>query len=209
MILTEQISRMKNIMGIYEEEITLDPNLMNFFHGGDLEDIKYDIQQNVSRQKYGSGLYLITNYDVAKKYAKGSRKFYIVSVEKGVDIADVDLDFNDVTHNLLSRMRGVKAKVSGGVRSYSVNIDPKHIKNGKIPAFIMNNYMINNNLLTPQNSQVWRDYLVNQGIDYEIVDNAFGYHETMMVLYNPNKIKQVKRIMPNDKLPTYDLTKLP
>ena len=202
-------------MDIGEEQIVLekDPNIMYFFHGGDLEDIKYDIQQNVNRQKYGSGLYLITNYDVAKKYAKGSRKFYIVGVEKGVDISDVELNYHDLSNNVLSRVRGMGNKRSGQTLLILIDINPKFFKgsgvNQTISAFIVNNYFINNNLLTPQNSQLWREYLVANGIDYEIVDNAFGYHETMMVLYNPRKIKSVKRIMPNDKLPTYDLQQIP
>jgi len=47
--------------------------------------------------------------------------------------------------------------------------------------------------------------MVDNGIDYQIVSNAFGWGETMLVLYNMDKITDTKRVMPNDEIIEYDL----
>lgn len=197
MKLNEQLNKMKSMMGIKEDGITLEknPNVMYFFHGGNLDDVRDDIQQKIQRQEYGPGLYLITDYSQALKYSKGNRKLYLVTVEKGTDINDAEFDYQELSNDFLSKLRGYK-------KSFGLE---KFIKNGSIKAYIINNHLINNRLLTPYNSALWKNFLLSKGIDYEIIDNAFGAHETMMVLYNTKKIKSVKRVMPNDKLPTFDL----
>jgi hypothetical protein len=193
---------MKTIMGISEEmiEIPNDSSLMNFFHGGDLDEIKYDIQQKTDRQQYGSGLYLTTYYDVAKKYAKGNRKMYLVSVQKGMDINDKKVDIETLMQFLNQSFPKKTAQTILNLANYRIH-------NDGIPLYLVNNILINHNYLKGPKSVAWRTFLVGLGVDYEIVDNAFGYGDTMMVLYNPSLIKNVKRIEPKDTLPTYDLSK--
>jgi hypothetical protein len=202
MLLNEQISKMKTMMGVSEEmiEIPSDSNLMNFFHGGDLDEIKYDIQQKTDRQQYGSGLYLTTYYDVAKKYAKGNRKMYLVSVQKGMDISDKNVDIETLMQFLNQSFPKKTAQTILNLANYRIH-------NDGIPLYLVNNILINHNYLKGPKSVAWRTFLVGLGVDYEIVDNAFGYGDTMMVLYNPSLIKNVKRIQPKDTLPTYDLAK--
>ena len=63
-------------------------NTMTFWHGGNLDDYNQGaINQKAGRYEYGPGLYLITKYSEAIKYAKGSRKLYKVTVEKGNNIS--------------------------------------------------------------------------------------------------------------------------
>ena len=45
----------------------------------------------------------------------------------------------------------------------------------------------------------------NVTIDYEIVENAYGFGEKMMVLYNMDKIKNIILIKPTDKITNYIL----
>ena len=83
------------------------PNTRNFWHGGNLSEYSDIIAQKNGRYEFGSGLYLTTQYDVAKKYAKGSRKLYIVTVELGTDIHDSVIDTTkaidfDFSMNLLN-----------------------------------------------------------------------------------------------------------
>lgn len=84
-------------MKVYEilkEEIiepSSDPDIMSFWHGGDLTDTSMRPQKQ-GRFEYGAGLYLITRYDTAAKYAKGSRKLYMVNVRKGNESSKVTLD---------------------------------------------------------------------------------------------------------------------
>jgi hypothetical protein len=37
------------------------------------------------------------------------------------------------------------------------------------------------------------------------VSNAFGWHEMMLVLFNPQKIVNIIKITPKDKIEVYDL----
>ena len=201
MKLNEQIHRIKEIMGFNEEEIQIekDPNLMHFFHGGDLEDMNNDYQQKSNRQKFGAGLYLTTRYEVVQNYAKGNRKLYLISVQKGNDLNDKILSLESVMQFLNSTFS--KPKVKKIVEW--LNFRP--LENNEVPAYLINNILVNHNLLTPKNSNLWKSYLMQNNIDYELVDNAFGWGELMMVLYNTDLIKNVRRIMPKDRLSTYNL----
>lgn len=201
-LLDEQLKTVKKNMGIVENLITIpdEPNLLNFFHGGDLDNIDQYKKQKSDRQQFGSGLYLTTYYDIAKKYAKGSRKLYLVSVQKGTDINDVKIKTDVIIYFLNSTF-------NKKIVQYVNDLANMRFHNGEIPLYIINNILINHNLLKGNKSVAWKNFLMSNGVDYEIVNNAFGFGEDMMVLYNTNLIKYVKRIEPKDTLPTYDLLK--
>jgi len=204
MKLNEQLSRIKGMMGIKEEEIqiTQEPGTMLFFHGGDLDDINADYQQKSAKQKFGAGLYLITKYDVAIKYAKGSRKFYLVSVAHGTDLNDKIFPLETVMQFLNSTFSKPKVKQIVDWLNY------RPLKDNQVPAYLINNILVNHNLLNPKVSIAWKSFLIQNGVDYELVDNPFGWGETMMVLYNTDLIRNVRRIQGKDRLSTYDLKKL-
>lgn len=71
-------------------------NSFNFWHGGNLTEYNDVIAQKNGRYEYGPGLYLTNFYDIAKKYAKGSRKLYIVTVSIGKDIKGSYVDTDKV-----------------------------------------------------------------------------------------------------------------
>ena len=50
-----------------------------------------------------------------------------------------------------------------------------------------------------------REFLVKQGVDYSIVDNAFGWRERMVVLFNMRNIVSKKIVTPKEKIETFDL----
>ena len=50
-----------------------------------------------------------------------------------------------------------------------------------------------------------RSFLVQQGVDYSIVDNAFGWHERMVVLFNMKNIISKQIVTPKEKIETFDL----
>lgn len=154
---------------------------MQFWHGGNLDDYNEIIAQKNGRYEYGPGLYLITKLSVAEKYSKGSRKLYHVKVEKGNDIYDSLLDVS-VVHEF------VKNYVIGSLRKEVLQRILNHTKDGKIKAFIFNNIILNNKAIKSTKTQNLRQFYVDNNIDYEIVDNAFGFGEKMMVLYNMKKI---------------------
>lgn len=175
---------------------------MEFWHGGDLDNYDDIIAQKNGRYEYGPGLYLTTHYDTAKKYAKGRRKFYLISVEKGNDINKSLLDIDSVKQFILKYV--IKSKQKEILQRVE-----KYNKENTIKGYIFNNILLNEKALSPRNTSKLRQFLIDNGIDYEIVDNPFGWGEKMMVLYNMKKIKDVRKITPNDKIENYDLLKKP
>jgi hypothetical protein len=154
---------------------------MNFWHGGNLDDYSDIIAQKNGRYEYGAGLYLTTHYGTAAKYAKGSRKLYLVTVKEGVDINKALLDAEKVKDFINAYVIGNMKKMLWE-RLQKFNVD------GKIKAFALNNNILNEKAIKATNTRYLRSFYVENGIDYEIHSNTFGWGEKMMVLYNMNKI---------------------
>jgi len=65
---------------------------------------------------------------------------------------------------------------------------------------------INNKAIQSTKTIYLRKFLIQNGIDYEIVNNPFGFgNENMIVLYNMKKLVNVIQIMPGDKIEQFDL----
>lgn len=175
------------------------PNTMNFWHGGNLNEFNDVISQKNGRYEFGPGLYLITHHDTAMKYAKGSRKLYLISVEKGVDLSDAMLDINAV-------MEFIKTFVVTSMKKVVIERLQRFITDNKIKAYNFNVIMLNEKAIKPSNTKFLRQFYIDNGIDYELVDNPFGWGETMMVLYNMEKIVNAMIIKPSDRFKNYDLS---
>jgi hypothetical protein len=177
-----------------EDEIKVPeiPNTMTFWHGGNLDDYDDVIAQKNGRYEYGAGLYLTTSFDVVSKYTKGSRKLYLITVENGVEISDAIIP-----------EESLKAFIKSYVKSDMRNIvwermQKYRVENG-FKANVFNNIVLNSKAIKPTNTKQLRQFYVDNGIDYEIVDNAFGWGEKMLVLYNMKKIVNTIQIKPGDK----------
>jgi len=174
-------------------------NIMSFWHGGDLTDTSMRPQKK-GRFEYGAGLYLITRYDVASKYAKGSRKLYKVDVHQGTDISKVQLDVDMAKHF-------VNTYVSRATRKeilYYIDNNVERI--GHLPANAFNNMILNSNGISSRHTVTLSQFLVQNGADYELIDSPFGWgNAVMMVLYNINKVAKITRVMPKDKITDFDL----
>jgi hypothetical protein len=184
------------------ENIIIPPNIpdsLNFWHGGNLDNYNDIIAQKNGRYEYGPGLYLTTHYNTALKYSKGSRKLYLVTVKNGVDINTVSLDINIV-------MEFIKTYITKSKRKEVIERISKFTNNRQIKAYIFNNIILNNNVIKPSYTQHLRQFLVDNNIDYDIVNNPYGWGEKMMVLYNMKKIVNYIVIKPNDKIENYDLS---
>lgn len=173
------------------------PNTRNFWHGGNLSEYSDVIAQKNGRYEFGAGLYLTTQYDVAKKYAKGSRRLYIVTVENGNDIQTSTINTEDAINFVLKYCIASKRKeIIQYLRSYDTN--------GKVKAYLFNNMLINHKAVKPSNTKLLRQFLVDNNIDYEIINNAFGFGEDMMVLYNMKKIVNTTVFGPKDTMVDYN-----
>ena len=174
------------------------PGTMNFWHGGNLDVYDDLIAQKNGRYEYGPGLYLITHYDTAKKYAKGSRKLYLISVATGTDINDAMIPVENVKEF-------IQSYVKTNMRKEAWERVQRFIQDNQVKAYGLNNIMINMKAIKPAHTPALRQFYIDNGIDYEIIDRAFGWNAKMMVLYNMQKIVNTIRIMPGDKLSTYEL----
>ena len=178
--------------------VTADTNQLTLWHGGNLDLGQDTIQHKKGRWEAGPGLYLTTHYATAKKYSKGSRKLYQVTIRKGTDIRDVGID-PDTAKEFVNKSV-IKSK-----RPDILQRVDKHTKNGKLAADTMNNIMINEDALKASTTNAFRMFLVENGVDYSIQDNMYGWHERVVVIFNMDVIVDKKRIGPKDKIEDYDL----
>ena len=174
------------------------PNTMNFWHGGNLDNYNDIISQKNGRYEFGAGLYITTHYETAAKYSRGSRKLYLITVENGVDINKATLDVNKVKDFINTYIIGNKKKMLWERLQ-------EYIDGDKVKAYVFNNIILNEKAIKATNTRYLREFYVSNGIDYDIVDNAFGWGERMMVLYNMDKIVNTIQIKPKDKIEVYDL----
>jgi hypothetical protein len=172
---------------------------MVFWHGGDLSDIDNTFRQQTKKQEYGPGLYLTTSYNVVKDYVKGSRKLYRVEVSLGNSLEDAEIPYEKVMEFLNKLPKQVSIKIKSSIDKYN--------RNGFVNAEIINNLFVNYNLLKPEISYKLKEFYLENNIDYSLVNNAFGWGEDMMVLFNTNRIVNVERIGPKDKIDKFELHK--
>jgi hypothetical protein len=202
---TEEKHIRAQVRKILSEEIIKEPHIpgtLNFWHGGDLDSYDDIIAQKNGRYEYGPGFYAITHYDTALKYAKGSRKLYLVTVEKGIDIQYALLDVS-------AALDFIKSYVIGSKRKEILRRLQKYFtEDGKIKAYIFNNVMLNEKAIKSTNIMYLREFYINNGIDYEIIHSPFGWaKENMIVLYNMKKVVNVIRVKSGDKIENYELNK--
>ena len=172
------------------------PNTMSFYHGGNLDRYDDSLSQKKGRYQYGAGLYLTTHYGTAEKYAKGSRKMYMVTVAKGNDI-----QYSSI--NVKPAIDFVNNYTIASKRKEILYYIDKYKTEDTIKAYIFNNLLINHDAIKPSNTKALRDFWVDNNIDYEIIYNAFGWGEDMMVLFNMYKIVQSIIIKPKDTIKDY------
>lgn len=180
-----------NIFNLIREEFN--NTTMTFYHGGNLDNIEYSVQHKKGRFHYGVGLYLTDHYSVAQKYNRGGRKLYIVEVSYGNNISDAFIPYEDAI-NFIKRYTLVSK------RNDIIFYLDKRNENGKVPANMFNNLLLNHDAIKGKNLIQLHDFLNKNKIDYELHDNHFGFGDTTMTLINKQLIKSVTRVNPKDKV---------
>lgn len=179
-------------------EVITESSTLTLWHGGNLNDNLSLIAQKKGRFEYGSGLYATTHYGTAIKYAKGSRKLYRIVLSKGNSANDNPVNF-DAALNFVDSFV-IKAKRE------EIKLRMEKWREGDgISAYIFNNIILNNDAIKPSNTRELSQFLVDQGIDYLLVPNAFGWGEMMVVIFNLQKIANISRVMPKEKIEQFDL----
>lgn len=179
-------------------EISKEPDTISLWHGGNLTKELVLIPQKNGRFEYGAGLYATTHYDTARKYSKGSRKLYKLTLRKGNDANNARIDY-------VKAVGFVNQFVIKSKRKDIIQRLEKFVKNDTISADIFNNVILNEKAIKAVDTVHLSQFFVDNGIDYLLVPNAFGWHEMMIVIFNLNKIIDVQLIKPSDKIIDYDL----
>ncbi len=164
-----------------------DNNMMTFYHGGNLDEYNDVIAQKNGRYSYGPGLYITDHLDTARKYAKGSRKLYRIEIEKGININDAYLDFEKCKDF-------IKNHIKGNMKKLVLEAILKYTKDDKVNANNFNVIILNNKAIQSTKTKELRQFYVDSGIDYDVIYNAYGWGDTMLVLYNMKKIIKITRI---------------
>lgn len=190
--INEQLIRMKSLMGI-NESIEPQDGYQLYFHGGNLDVL--DTEANASRVGsivYGLGLYLTTSRTVANKYAKGSRKLYVVKVKDDIKVYnDVDISKEIVANVFTKYLSKPKHKL---LLNYLERVNPLDVIN----AHNLNVFLLNQNMINKANIKEIGNFFLYQDVDGDIDYSPFGYGEKQLVLINFKKIESVQRIAPND-----------
>jgi hypothetical protein len=179
-------------------ELSKEPDTISLWHGGNLTKELVLIPQKNGRFEYGAGLYATTHYDTARKYSKGSRKLYKLTLRKGNDANNTRIDY-------VKAIGFVNQFVIKSKRKDIIQRLEKFVNNDTISADIFNNVILNEKAIKAVDTVHLSQFFVDNGIDYLLVPNAFGWHEMMIVIFNLNKIIDVQLIKPSDKIIDYDL----
>ena len=179
-------------------ELSKEPDTISLWHGGNLTKELVLIPQKNGRFEYGAGLYATTHYDTARKYSKGSRKLYKLTLRKGNDANNARIDY-------VKAVGFVNQFVIKSKRKDIIQRLENFVKHDTISADIFNNVILNEKAIKAVDTIQLSQFFVDNGIDYLLVPNAFGWHEMMIVIFNLNKIIDVQLIKPSDNIIDYDL----
>jgi hypothetical protein len=172
-------------------------NSIILWHGG--RDLEYSYRENhsfkKSRWEHGPGLYLTTHYERASKYAKGGGKTYKVEIEEGNDINNIKIDLLHVNEFINQYI--IKSKKAELLDCIYDNV--KRMNSGnQICADYFLNLIINMDAITTPKANHLQNFLVSHNVDYSVVNNFGGRNETVLVVFNQEKIKKVKHVSAKD-----------
>ena len=161
---------------------------MTLWHGG--RNLQFNHMEMIpvkkGRWEYGPGLYLTTHYETARKYARGGGNTYKVTVEKGKDISNITIPLNEAIDFVNRYVKKDYRRII--VKDLINNVD----RVGVLNLQVLVNLCVNDQCLTPKNTISLRKFLVDHGADYDIVSRYNGRDESIVVIYNPQKIKKIE-----------------
>lgn len=180
---------------------------MELWHGGrDLEfNYKKHKPSKKGRWEGGPGLYLTTHYETARKYSKGGGKTYKVDFD-----FDLSKSQSNVNISLEKIIDFVGAYVIGKHKKPIINDIHNHCKRinnfTDLKSEILVNLCVNYDALSPKNTLELNRFLVDNGVDFGLMENFSGRSETVVVLYNLALIHSVKPVpSSNVKIEEFEL----
>lgn len=165
--------------------------VIDLWHGG--RNLEYSYKEfggtRNKKWEYGPGLYLTTHYERARSYAKGGGTTYLVTIEEGNNLENVMVDIAELNEFVLSHVIRSKQKriLKDLHRNFEYSNNPPYIH-----LNILLNLIINDEAILNTKTHILNNFLVEKGADYSLVKNYGGRNETVLVIFNREKIKKVK-----------------
>ncbi len=166
-------------------------NTISLWHGG-RNLSKYDLEFKTpkkDRWEYGPGLYLSTHYETARKYAKGGGTTYLITLENGNSLENSKIPISNICqfaeqHVIKSKQKAFLDDIYDNAKRTSTYPD--------VQAYVFLNLIINNEAVKASNIKELNKFIVSQNIDYSKVGRYAGRDETIFIIFNLAKIKQIK-----------------
>lgn len=180
-------------------------NTIKLWHGGRNLQHSYNEYKGSGkgRWEHGPGLYLTTHYETARKYAKGGGTTYMVEVEEGNDIDNILLPIEKVNEFIVKNI--IKSKQKNLIEDIYNNMH-RLKSNTHIKANYFLNLVFNLEAISSSKTAYLNSFLVENNVDYGLVKRFSGRDETLLVVFNNQKIKSVKSIHANEvNLSQYEL----
>lgn len=139
------------------------------------------------KSEMGSGLYLTTSYETAKKYAKGGGTVLRFFLDPDLTFANnsrVSFEAASTFIDGIPRLRH-KAEIQGDLQRAADRVG------GDPFAYMLENLMHNHGALTGEKGPMLARFLVEQGIDASLVPHG---DEDWLVLYNLDKILSYEKV---------------
>lgn len=178
----------------------------DLWHGGRDLEYNYDKPKASPKGRWegGPGLYLTTHYETARKYAKGGGSTYKVSFEIGNHIKDVLIPIDSVIDFVNKNVVGKHRK---DIIEDIHNNNKRMNTIGECSAEVLVNLCINYEALKGEKTINLNRFLVEHGVDYGTIDYFSGRDETVVILYNLDKINKVNSVKAKDvSLDEFELT---
>ncbi len=135
------------------------------------------------KSEYGSGLYLTTSIDTARRYAKGGGRVMLFALDPSLTwLNDSKIPLDDSVAFVRSRK---------GLKNRSAIIDDLHVSAQRagsdvIQAGALSNLMHYHGALTGAHGPALAEFYVSSGIDAELVNQS---GEDWIVLFNMDKVE--------------------
>lgn len=179
---------------LINEIITESANTITLWHGGkDLEHTHREVTSSKKgRWQHGPGLYLTNSYNRAQEYAKGSRKVYRVTINRGTEISKVQIPYTDVLAFANQYIPTSKRKQF----LMSIQENMERMGTDSVGANVFLNLIINWESVPSSKTNIVAQFLVQHGVDYAISSFGGFANEKVVVLFNRSKIVSVVPVIP-------------
>ena len=163
--------------------------LIRMWHGGTLEGDLEVRSPSKGRYEAGPGIYLTSSYERARKYSKGGKSTFLVTLKSNINYAhNVNIELNSMTTFLGN------GKKSNLIKQDLINYSTRTGKS-QIPAEVLINLFVNHEAGSGQNGLKLINFLVENGVDANFHRSTGD--EVWIVVMNPKIIVNIQKIPAN------------